>query len=117
MRRAIVIYLENTPFLMLHFACLYTSLKTIGPTDTELVVFGTPNALARLPQDCRKIEFLPLQEPPEAQSYRYINSIACLSGPQAEMLQEYDYVLRTDADVFLTPAWNTYYPQVYTVGQ
>jgi len=117
MRRAIVIYLENLHHLIVHFACLYTSLEYIRSPDTELVVFGTPEALKRLPHDCRKIEFLPLEEPPEMQTYRYINSIACLTGPQAEQLQEYDYILRTDADVFLTPAWNTYYPKAYTVGR
>lgn len=117
MRRAVVIYIENRRPLMLQFGCLYMSYKKIKPVDTDLVVFGPQEIHGLIPADCIKVKCLPLEEPPEFRTYRYINSIACLTGPEADFLDQYDYILRTDADIFLTPAWNHYYPGEYTVGR
>lgn len=117
MRRAVVIYLENTPQLMMLFGCLYTSLKYIQSPDTDLVVFGPHDALNKIPQDCIKVEFPPLTSTLEWQSHRWINSIAFLTDSRSEFLeQQYDRILRTDVDTFLTPAWNSFYPQKYSVG-
>lgn len=117
MKRAVVIYLENWPHLMLQLGCLYTSLRRLQCADTELVVFGSRQALDRLPNDCVKVEFPAIEKPPELARYRYINSIACLGSTEAAILDKYDRILRTDADVFLTPAWKNYYPWQYTVGR
>jgi hypothetical protein len=117
MRRAIVVYLENKRDLMLQFGCLYTSLKHIETKDTDLVVFGTREALNKVPSDCIKVECLPASDRPEWKGYKYINSISCLIGKEADFLNQYDYILRSDLDTFLTPAWNSYYPSVYSVGR
>jgi hypothetical protein len=117
MRRAVVIFVENQRDLMLQFGCLYTSLKYIQSKDTDLVVFGPQDALQMLPDDCIKIECPPLSDPPEWINYRFINSLSCLVSDHSDFLNQYDYLLRTDADTVLTPAWNSFYPDQYTTGQ
>lgn len=117
MRRAVVVFVEDKRHLLQQLGCLYTSLKYIQSNDTDLVVFGTREALIKVPDDCIKVECELANNPTEFLQYRFINSISCLTGEQARFLDQYDLILRTDADVFLTPAWNTFYPDVYTVGQ
>ncbi len=117
MRRAVVVFVEDNKHLLLQLGCLYTSLKYIRSNDTDLVVFGTKEALKKVPDDCIKVEYEIASNPPEFLNYRFINSISCLVGEQADFLNEYDYILRTDADTFLTPAWNSFYPDFYTVGR
>ncbi|MCM3735098.1 hypothetical protein M3215_04525 [Bacillus cytotoxicus] len=117
MRRAVVVFVEDNKHLLLQLGCLYTSLKYIQSNDTDLVVFGTKEALKKVPDDCIKVECELANNPPEFLRYRFINSISCLAGEQAAFLNHYDYILRTDADTFLTPAWNSFYPALYTVGR
>ncbi|WP_018248559.1 DUF7164 domain-containing protein [Orenia marismortui] len=117
MRRAVVVFVEDKRSLKLQFRSLYQSYKYINSKDTDLVVFATEDALRWIPQDCIKVEYDILRDPPEFLNYRFINSISCLVGEQADFLDEYDLILRTDADTFLTPAWNSFYPDLYTVGQ
>lgn len=117
MKRAVVVFVEENKDLLRQLGCLYTSLKYINSSDTDLVVFGTPTALNQIPDDVIKVKYAVASDPPEFLQYRYINSISCLVGEQADFLDEYDYILRTDADTFLTPAWDSFYPDLYTVGQ
>jgi len=117
LKRAVVVFVEDKRPLKLQFKCLYTSYKYINSTDTDLVVFGTKSALKWVPNDCIKVNYEILKKPPAFLNYRFINSISCVIGKEADFLDNYDLILRTDADTFLTPAWNSFYPQVYTVGQ
>lgn len=117
MRRAIVVFMENKQNLMLQFGCLYTSLKHIQSKDTDLVVFGTKDILNKIPDDCVKLECTKADEPKELLKYPRINSIHCFTTEHSDKLNDYDYLLRTDVDTFLTPAWNHYYPTDYTVGK
>lgn len=117
MKRAVVVFLENRKRLLLQFSWLYTSLKYIQSNDTELVVFGTRDALLNIPDDCIKIEVKKASEPPEVAKYPRINSIHYYLDSQIDILNQYDYILRTDADTFLTPAWNHYFPEQYTTGK
>jgi hypothetical protein len=117
LKRAVVVFVEDKRPLKLQFNCLYTSYKHINSEDTDLVVFGTKEALSWVPDDCIKVEYEILAEPQEFLTYRFINSISCLVGEQADFLDDYDLILRTDADTFLTPAWNSFYPTLYKTGQ
>lgn len=116
MKRGIVLYLEDKRNLMLQFGCLYTSLKHIQSNDTDLIVFGTKQALSKVPEDCIKIECKPASDQPPWFNYHYINSISCLTGDGLDIIDKYDLLLRSDVDTFLTPAWNSFYPDLYTVG-
>ncbi len=115
-RRAVVVFLENKPTLVQEFKILYHSLKHIAAVDTDLVVFGPPDALRWVPSDCVKVEYRRISDAGVFTGYHYINSIACLAGWEGAFLERYDHVLRSDCDTFLTPAWNHFYPEVFTCG-
>ena len=117
MKRAIVIYIENKRNLMLQFGCLYTSFKHIKSKDTELVVFGTREALDIIPNDCVKVECESVIDNPEWKGYYRLNSINCLNSKNSGILDRYDTILRSDVDTFITPAWNSFYPDMYMVGK
>jgi len=117
MRRGIVVYIEDKRDLLLQFGCLYTSLQYINAKNTDLIVFGTREALKKIPNDCKKYEFVPASVPPEFGKYPFINSLSCLLSNDGKVLDKYDYILRSDVDTFLTPSWNDFFPEEYTVGK
>ncbi|WP_264737596.1 hypothetical protein [Cytobacillus firmus] len=112
MKRAIVVYVEGKRELLLQFGCLFTSYRSIQSKDTDLIVFGPKQTLELLPDECIKIEYdSPYHD------YPYLNSISCIASSQSDsVLKNYEYILRTDADTFLTPAWNSFYPVHFTAG-
>jgi len=122
-KRAIAVYLENKENLIGQFWGLYASLKYINSNDTDMVVFGPLDVLEKIPDDCIKIECNPISheypwsDPRLPSPYHFINSIYFLCTPEAEILLNYDYVLKTDVDTFLTPKWNEFYPENYTSGR
>lgn len=117
MHRAIVIFVENKPHLITEMKVLLSSLQHISCLDTDLVVFGTKQALLRIPPECIKVEALAVGNRPQWKNYHYINSLACLSQPNSSILDRYTHLLRCDADTLLTPAWNTFYPDGYMCGK
>lgn len=117
MKRAVVVYLENKKNLLTQFYCLYTSLKNISSQDTDLVVFCEKNLIDKLPNDCIKIECSPASKDKFWNNYHYINSIECLTRDNSYFLTGYDLIIRSDVDVFLTYAWNNYYPNLYSCGR
>lgn len=48
--------------------------------------------------------------------YKYLQSIVYLESPEARFLRKYDYLMRTDADAFLTPAFVRLMPTEFQVG-
>lgn len=116
MKRAIVVFVENKPNLITELKALLTSLDNLSCLDTDLVVFGPKQALLRVPNHCIKVESIAISNRPQWKNYHFINSLSCLTTPAANFLSQYDFILRSDADTFLTPAWLDYYPTGYTVG-
>ncbi|OZM56965.1 hypothetical protein CIB95_09345 [Lottiidibacillus patelloidae] len=114
MKRAVVVYLDNKIDQLKMFRCLYASFKHIQSPDTDLVVFGEDDTLIIVPDDCIKVAIQPDRK---FSNYPYIHSLACLAKKEADFTEDYDYLLRSDVDTFLTPAWNNFYPKEYTVGK
>ncbi|MGL4738998.1 MAG: DUF7164 domain-containing protein [Cellulosilyticaceae bacterium] len=117
MKRAVVIFIENKPHLITEMKVLSHSLDLLMCLDTDLVVFGPKQALLRVPPNCIKLDAHIVSNRPKWKNYHYINSLACLCEESAKMLDQYDFILRSDADTFLTPAWNTFYPEGYMTGK
>jgi hypothetical protein len=115
-RRALVCFVEDNPHLIQQLLALRLSWRYSQSPDTDLVVMGPEEVLAHLPEDLVKIPQRPAADDPVWGQYRYINAIACLNGAGAEQLDRYSLLLRTDADTFLTPAWNTFAPTTFTYG-
>lgn len=116
MKRAVVVFIEDKKILLLQFAGLYESFKYIQALDTDLIVFGPKQALDKLPNDCIKVEYDPISYSSKWQNYHFINSVSCLADKKAEFLNNYDLILRSDVDTFLTPGWNFYFPDLYSAG-
>lgn len=122
-KRAITCYIENKEYLINEFYGMYSSIKYINAKDTDIVVFGPKDVLSRIPGDCIKIECnliydqQPWSNPKLPFPYKFINSIYFLTIPAANILLNYDYVLKTDVDVFITPEWNKFFSENYAVGK
>jgi hypothetical protein len=116
-RRAVALFVEDKPSLLLHSHWMHQSWRHIGAEDTDLVFMGPKEALEKLPADVVKIEQRPITEDGTWMGYGYVNSIACLAHLAASLLDSYEMILRSDADTFLTPAWNRFYPSELTSGR
>jgi hypothetical protein len=115
-RRAIVCFVEEQGHLIQQLLALRLSWLNTESPDTDLVVMGPEEVLARLPDDLVKIPQRPAADDPVWGDYRYINALAGLNGVGAEQLDGYSHLLRTDVDTFLTPAWNAFSPPTFTYG-
>ena len=116
MRRAIALFVEDKPHLLANSHWLYESWTHIDSDDTDLVFMGPETALEKLPDDVIKIVQRPACDDPGWLDYVFINSLACLFDPSASMLNDYDILIRSDLDIFLTPAWNRFYPSEFMTG-
>ncbi|HEV2109436.1 MAG TPA: hypothetical protein VGR16_14350 [Thermomicrobiales bacterium] len=115
-QRAIVCFVEDNRHLIQQVLALRRSWLYVQSPDTDLVVMGPGDVLARLPDDLVKIEQRPATDDPVWRGYRYINSITSINAVGAEQLDRYSHILRTDVDTFITPAWNEFYPTAFTFG-
>lgn len=103
----IATYVDNTPNMIEEFGWLYKSWIYSGCWQTsDLIIVHHPD-LKNIFPDEPGIVLIPClphsQTDPLFHGYHFINSIACLSGPHIdEIFQRYQWILRTDADVFLT---------------
>lgn len=114
--RAIVCFVEDNPHLVQQALALRQSWLFARCTDTDLVVLGPPEALARLPDDIVKLSQRVVADDPEWGGYRYANSVAALNGTSAHRLDAYANILVTDVDTFVTPAWNHFRPEGFVCG-
>jgi hypothetical protein len=116
-RRAIVCFVEDKGHVIQQLLALRLSWLNTDSSDTDLVVMGPEEVLARLPDDLVKIPQQPAADDPVWAGYRRVNSLACFNGAGVEQLNRYSHILRTDVDTFITPAWNQFYPTTFTYGQ
>ena len=115
-RRAIVCFVDDEPHLVQQLLALRRSWLHVESADTDLVAIGPEELLAWLPDDLVKIPQRPATDDPSWRGHRLVNAIACLNGAGAEELNRYSHLLHTHADVFVSPAWNRFYPDVFTWG-
>jgi glycosyltransferase involved in cell wall biosynthesis len=115
-RRAIVCYVDDAAHLVQQLLALRRSWLHAASADTDLVAIGPSAVLAALPHDLVKIVQQPAANDPVWRGFRFVNSLACLNGAGAEQLDAYEFLLRTHADTFITPAWNRFHPERFTWG-
>jgi glycosyltransferase involved in cell wall biosynthesis len=115
-RRALVCFVGDRPHLIQQALALRHSWLHSASPDTDLVMMGPDDVLARFPHDVVKIPQRSVQDDAEWRGYRYIDSVACFNGRGAEQLERYSHVLRTDVDTFITPAWNDFHPAGFMFG-
>ncbi|MFC0142130.1 hypothetical protein ACFFJN_19470 [Erwinia mallotivora] len=104
---AVMVYVDFSSAMLEEFTWLYKSWIYSGCyRQSDLLVVHHPDCEKYLPKD-PGIILVPRMPTAVAgspfENYRYFNSIGCLSGePVDAVARQYDFLLRTDADVFLT---------------
>ncbi len=117
----IACYIDNTTDMLTEFGWLVKSWLYSGSWFTsDIVAFHHPNILPpALPRE-RGVTYVPLspfvEKHPEWSDYPFINSIGFMSEPEAGILANYKYILKTDCDCFLTPYFPTLRPRLTTFG-
>lgn len=119
---AITTYVDNntncvTEFGWLHKSWLYSKSNEMS----DIIAFCHPGISAELNIKYPGIITVPLEPLSEKDAtwkeYKFINSIYYLTTPAAAAaLSNYQYVLRTDGDVFLTPNFKNLRPRLATFG-
>jgi hypothetical protein len=111
----ILLYIDDSKEMLEDFSWIYKSwIFSKNYFNSDLIAVCHPNVVNNLPSEPGIIKLI--QSPYsdihiEWKNYKFINSIACLCGPEIEMLADkYEYFLRTDADVFLTSHLVNFYP-------
>lgn len=118
---AIAVYIDNDINLRQEFNWLYKSWLYSGSwAMSDIVAFYNPSIdLTELPQNngIKYIPSTPLSElDQDWATYKFINSIYYLTTPEASILTDYKYTLRTDCDCFLTPNFPNLKPRLATMG-
>jgi len=103
----VMTYIDDSPDMLQEFGWLYKSWIHSGNWRTsDLIVVHNPRLAGRFPVE-EGVVLIPC-EPACApgtvfEGYPFINSIACLAGPHIDDVSlAYEWLLRTDADTFLT---------------
>lgn len=117
---AVTTFVDDNPQLIEEFGWLYRSWIYSGCSETsDLVVFcaGVKDKLVD-DENIIYVDLCPLSKTDSLwANYKFINSIHYLTTPIAEkVLKDYDYILRTDNDVFLTHNFKDLKPRLPMFG-
>ena len=116
MKKGIVVFLDKDTNQQRLFKGLYNSyIYSKTNETTDLIVF-TPLEKNDVPNDCIYVKTNSISKNGIFKEYGYINSIYCLTTSDADFLYEYDFLLRTDVDTFVTPKFKNFTPNLYTTG-
>jgi len=96
---------------------LWNSLLATGAwTECDIVAYGTPEALRDLPDE--HVVKVPYYADSywSFRSYAFGKSVDCIKAMPG-VLRDYEFVLRSDTDVFLTPHWRRLLDHAPAPGQ
>lgn len=115
-------YIDNSPRMLEDFSWLYKSWIYSGCWQhSDLIVVHHPDLVDQFPKEpgIILIPYMPVSQPGSIfEDYPFINSIACLSGDHIDSIAlGYRYLLRTDADVFITHHLASFQPSFPVHGQ
>ena len=121
---AITVYVDNNDIQIEYFSWLYKSFIYSGNyINSDIVLFYNPLIINKLDhhiiedKNVIKVELNPIDKiDPIWSFYSFINSMYYLTTQEAEFLKEYQYILRTDCDVFLTKNLINYRPDTWVFG-
>ena len=115
--KAIAVYLDDSDKMETEFSWLYkTWIYHDLNREFDLVVYHNPSAEHRLDKFYGIIK-VPMPCIRKAQQYKFLNSHYFCTPEWSEPLKKYDYLLKTDCDVFLTHNLQGYEPSKLLVGQ
>jgi len=118
-RTAICTYVDNDSNLVEEFGWLHRSWLVSGSNETsDIVAFHHPEINLPELDGVKYVPIVPISETnPMWGGYPFINSVWYLTTPEASnIFWEYEYILRTDNDCFLTENFNSLKPRLPTFG-
>jgi len=122
-RKAIVVYVDNNKFILEEFSWLYKTWVLYKLYDEyDIVVYHNPEVGDRIPThpNIDKISLLPMGiNNPMWNKYKFVNSFSMFNDDvECERIsQRYDYILKTDCDVFLTENMLGQEPDIIMIGR
>ena len=122
-RKAIVVYVDDTPRCLEEYTWLYKSWRFHNiDEDFDIVVFCNPSAESKIEKH-KNIIIKPL-EPVNGKGgafndYGFANSFAMFNDQETcdWMSSKYDYILKSDCDVFLTENIKGFTPSKVMIGE
>lgn len=116
-KKAIAVYLDDSDKMEKELSWLYkTWLLYSLEKDFDLVVYYNPLAETRI-KNFSGVIFEKMSPVRMADKYKFLNSHYFCKSPYNEILKKYDYILKTDCDVFLTKNMKNFTPSSFMVGQ
>ena len=122
-RKAIIIYIDKTARCLEEFTWLYKSwIFSDLEDELDIVAFSNPEIADSLPKhdNLKIIPLEPLNKKGDLwHSYGFVNSFAMFNDQSNVdfVKNNYDYILKSDADVFLTPHLKGLTPHKTMIGQ
>ena len=117
-QKAIAVYLDDSDKMEIELSWLHKTWLLWGlEKEYDLVVYFNPEAAHRL-QKFRGIKPIPMPYIRLAKIYKFLNShYFCLDKESASHLDQYQYLMKTDCDVFLTERMKGFVPSKFMIGQ
>lgn len=121
-KKAIVVYVDNNKTNFIEFSWLYkTFILWELYSEYDIICYCNPDAISEIPQHenilVKPLE--PLNKPGSFwHTYGFVNSFAMFNDPNEEawIRENYEYILKTDCDVFLTENILGYEPDRLMIG-
>lgn len=117
----ILVYVDDSPSMLEEFDWLYKSLYYSGVISRSgIIAVCNPKIIQALPKD-ERITVIPSipyeQRHAEWSGYKFINSIGNLiEQPVLDACAQFEFILKTDCDTFVTPALRDFRPSGLCAG-
>ena len=116
-RKAIAVYFDDSDKIDIEFSWLWKTWRIYSlDNEYDLVVYYKPSASERLKKYDGIVKF-PMPYIRMAEKYKFLNSHYFCTDEWSEPLKKYEYILKTDCDVFLTQNLKSYTPSKIMVGE
>ena len=114
--KAIAVYVDDNEKILIEFSWLWKTWKYHKlDEEFDLVVYHNPTVVDRLDKFTDIIK-IPMPVIRMGNKYKFLNSHYFCLDEWSEPLKKYDYLMKTDCDVFLTHNLKGYIPSKILVG-
>ena len=113
-KRAIVAFVPNKPIYVREHQILARTWRACCKEDTDLICIGPASIESQLDND---VIFLEHPDRTDAyRGYQFANSVDIFDSSLAPFLCSYTFLLKTDTDVFVTPAFRDLRSEGFMTG-
>lgn len=122
-KKAIVVYLDNNNKMIEEFSWLYKTWMLYKlHTEYDIVVYHNPEVENEIPNhpNIDKVPLLPMGiNNPMWDKYKFVNSFAMFNDDNEckRITEKYNYILKTDCDIFLTENMIGQEPDIILIGR